>query len=57
MSKKKKLSAIKDDLKDAHKFAGAETLKAYKLFHCFIIGKARRNGTRSSKKFSPRTLG
>ncbi len=38
---KKNLSAIKEDLKATHKLAVAETLKAYKLFHFFIVGEAQ----------------
>jgi hypothetical protein len=35
----KKLSAIKEDLKTACKLVVAETLKAYELFRCFVVGK------------------
>jgi hypothetical protein len=38
---KKKLSVIKEDLKAARKLAVVETLKAYKLFSCFIVGEAQ----------------
>jgi hypothetical protein len=38
---KRKLSTTKEELKTALKLAGAEALKAYKLFHCFIIGEAQ----------------
>jgi hypothetical protein len=38
---KKKLSTIKEDLKTDHKLAGVETLKAYELFHCFVVGEAQ----------------
>jgi hypothetical protein len=34
----KALSAIKEDLKAALELTIAETLKAYELFHCFLIG-------------------
>jgi hypothetical protein len=36
---KKMLSAIKEELKITCKFAGAETLKAYELFHYFFVGE------------------
>jgi hypothetical protein len=36
---KKQASAIKEELETTHKFTGAETLKAYELFRCFIVGK------------------
>jgi hypothetical protein len=36
---KKKLSTIKEDLKTTRKLAGAETLKAYELFHYFVVGE------------------
>jgi hypothetical protein len=39
--RKKKLSTIKQDLKATCKLAGAETLKAYKLFHCFVVGEVQ----------------
>ncbi len=38
---KRKLTAIKEELKTNHKFAGAETPKAYELFHCFVISVAQ----------------
>ena len=38
---KKKLSTIKEDLKTDHKLAGVETLKAYELIHCFVVGEAQ----------------
>jgi hypothetical protein len=36
---RKKLSAIKADLKAACKLAVAETLAAYKLFCCIVVGE------------------
>ncbi len=38
---KKKLSAVKEDLKAASKLAVVETLKAYELLCCFVVGKAQ----------------
>jgi hypothetical protein len=38
---KKKLLKIKKTLKNKHDFAVTEAQKAYKLFHCFVVGKAR----------------
>jgi hypothetical protein len=55
--RRKKLSKIKDDLKAARKLAVAETLKAYKLFNCFVLVSHECNGTRFYKKCTPRTLG
>jgi hypothetical protein len=39
--RKKKLLDFKKTLKTKHNLAVAETLKAYELFHCFVVGKAR----------------
>jgi hypothetical protein len=38
---RKKPSNIKEDLKAARELAVAETLKAYKLFHCFVVGEVQ----------------
>jgi hypothetical protein len=38
---KKLASAIMEELKTTREFAWAETMKAYELFHCFIVSKAQ----------------
>jgi hypothetical protein len=53
---RKKLSAIKKDFKAAHKLAGAETLKAYELFRCFVLVRHECNGT-TCQKCTARTPG
>jgi hypothetical protein len=54
---KKKLSTIKEELKTAGKFAGAETLKTYELFCYFMLAKCKHNEKRLSKKCTARTAG
>ncbi len=41
VDQRKKLSVVKEDLKAACELAVAETMKVYKLFHCFVVGKAQ----------------
>jgi hypothetical protein len=55
--RKKKLSAIKKDLKAAGELAVAETLKAYKLFRCFMLARRKHNGTRLFLRCTLRTPG
>jgi hypothetical protein len=38
---KKQASTLKEELKTTHEFAGVETLKAYELFCCFVVGEVQ----------------
>jgi hypothetical protein len=45
-ARKKKLNNLKEPLKAKKDIAVMEAQKAYELFHCFVVGKARMQGDR-----------
>jgi hypothetical protein len=55
-ARKKKLSNLNESLKAKNSFAVKQAQKAYKLFHCFVVGKAQTKWDRIVNKMHTKNL-